>query len=348
MLPLLAGAIAAPIVGGVLGNVLSSGDRSHANDAAFNYLNSVNALSTPDVEKLKATLAQYGNAGNFTPDKESDVLLNSQDAMQNIALDPRLQKTQMDQLEQMQKIGATGGMNPAQQAALNQIRNQGAATQQAKMQQMLEDQARRGTGSSDASMAARLISGQNAANTQSEEADRQAAMAYQNQIAAMAGAGGLASSMQGADYQRQAQLAQALNAREAANVAQRTGTQTRNIDRANTAMQGNVNYARDIAKGNTDIKNQEALQHTGAYEQDYQNRLAKTGLLGNASTGVSNTLNNQANATAGMWSGIGSGIGKGLGGAAMGGLGGSTGGNDVTAQSGLDTPGLRKGYGVVS
>lgn len=326
MLPLvMAAAALAPMIGGAIGNAAAQGDRSHANDAMFNYLNSVNALQTPELDKLKATLSQYQNAGNYTPDKESDVLLSQQDAMQNINIDPRLKQAQMDQLASLQKLNQSGGMDPMMQAQQNASRNQAAADQQAKMQQMLEDQQRRGMGSSDASMAARLISSQGAANRRSQESQQAQSDAFQRMLQAGANAGTLAGNMNANEFTQQQAIANALNAREAARVSQQSGTQQRNIDRANTAMQGNVDYARNISKGNTDIKNQENLQHVGAAEQDYQNRLAKMGLMQGASTGVSNTLNKAADATAAAWAGAGAGAGKALGGFNMMGGGGAGG-----------------------
>lgn len=327
-LALMAGAAAAPVIGGVLGNVLSGGDRSNAADAIHNYYNMVNQLQLPEIDKMRLALTQYQSAGELTPEQEQDILLKQQDAMQDINLDPRLKKAQMDQLETLQKLGDTG-VTPVEQAELNKVRRLAAADNQARMQQMLEDQQRRGVGSSEAAMAARLISGQSAANRQSEEQDRLMAMAFQRALEAKSGAAGIAGSMEGADYGRQSDLAKALNAREYANVQQQTGTQQRNIDRANQAMQLNLQQKQGLANANVDLGNKQQQYNKELQQQNYENQLRKMGMLGEASKAKADIYGNQANSTANMWAGIGSGVGKGLGGMALAGKGDS----DVVSQS---------------
>ncbi len=105
-IPLIAAAAAAQIGGGLLGNMLSSGDR----DKAMGQIQEIYAryanLPLPDTEKMKLALEEYQSVGNYNPDSEQAVQLNqNDDALQDIAIDPRLRQTQLQQLETLSILG---------------------------------------------------------------------------------------------------------------------------------------------------------------------------------------------------------------------------------------------------
>lgn len=337
-------AAAAPIIAGMAGRSAAQGDKDKAAQAMQDYYNQVNATALPDIERMRLELEKYKSAGDLTPETEQALQLSSQDNLANVNLDPRLKQTQMDQLAALSKIGESG-ISPIEQAQLNSIRRQTSADQQAKMQQMLEDQSRRGVGSSDAAMAARLISSQNAANSAAMQSDQAAAQAFQRALESRAQAGSLAGNIENADYSRQAALANALNSRELTNLQQQSGTQSRNIDRANTAMQANLMNKQNIANQNVGLSNNQQQYNKQLEQTNYENKLKKLGIQAGASQGLSNTYAGKAADTQQMWSDIGSGVSKGLGGFAMGGFGGAAApaAGTVTAQEGF-----RAGKGIMS
>jgi len=192
---------------------LSQGDREKSAQTLQDIYNQYKNLQIPDVDKQKLALQMYQSQGTLQPQAEQTVQLSPQDAYQNISTDPRLAQAQMQQLDTLSKLGQTS-FTPAEKAQLDTMRRQGDADTTSRLQQLLQQQDQRGVGSSDAALAMRLSAAQSGANKQSEQADSLAAMAQQRALAAMTGAGSLATSLRGQDYSEQQNLANALNQRD--------------------------------------------------------------------------------------------------------------------------------------
>lgn len=312
----LAGAAAANLIGGLIGQQQAAGDRDRAIGATQGYYNQIAGLTPPDIEKMKLALEGYQSAGQITPQTESALTLSSNDPLQNISLDPRLKQAQMQELETLQKLGTTG-ISPEEQAQLNALRRQTEADNQSRMKSLLENQQARGVASGEGALAAQLLNTQSSANRQSEQADQLASMAFNRALQAKSGAANLAGNMDATDYARQSELARALSGREASNVNIQNSTQQRNIDRFNQAQAANVGNQQNLMNQNVNLRNQQQQFNKGLTQQEYENQLRKLGLLGGASSNMSNAYNQRGAATAGMWAGIGSGVGQGFLGAGM-------------------------------
>lgn len=312
----LAGAAAANLVGGLIGQQQAAGDRDRAIGATQDYYNQLARLTPPDIEKMKLALEGYQSAGQLTPQTESALTLASRDPLQDINLDPRLKQAQIQQLEALQKLGDTG-MSPEDQAMLNQIRRQTESDNQSRMKSLLENQQARGVASGEGALAAQLLGTQSSANRQSAEADQMAAMAFRRALDAKSGAANLAGAMESTDYGRQAALAQALSGRENVNVNIQNASQQRNIDRFNQAQQANLANQQQIMAQNVNLRNEQQRFNKGLSQQEYDNQLKKLGLAGGASRDMSGAYGQRGAATAGMWGGIGSGIGQAFMGAGM-------------------------------
>ena len=267
-------AAAAQLYGSASGQRAAKEATDAANDKTNSYLAQLAALKTPDLEKMRLALEGYQSAGQFTNQQETPEQLAARDAMQNIALDPRLKQTQMNQLESLQKLGETG-ISPEEQAQLNAMRRQTEADNQARMKSLLEQQQTRGIASGEGALAARMLGTQSSANRQAEGADSLAAMAFNRALQAKAGAANLAGNMESADYGRQSQLAQALNSRELQNVGLRSGAQQRNVDRFNQAQAANLSNQQRLMEANAALKNDQQRYNKGLFQQDFQNQLAK-------------------------------------------------------------------------
>lgn len=309
-IPLIAASAAANIGGGLLGNLLSAGDR----DKQMQQIQEIYAryanLNVPDTEKMRLALEEYQSVGNYNPDTEQAVqLAQNDDALQDVAIDPRLRQTQMQQLETLSKLGETG-LSPIEAAELSQLRRQTDADNRSRIQAMLQDQDRRGVGSSDAALAARMMESQSAANRQSQEKQQIAADAFRRALEAKAAAGNLAGSMEQVSYSQQKDLADALNSRELYNTQQQSNVQQRNIDRFNQAQQSNLTNQQNIANQNTGLSNQQQQYNKELEQRKFENEMAKANAMSGAQQGVANAYGNRAGQTQQMWNQIGSGVGN--------------------------------------
>lgn len=262
------------LYGSMSGQKEAQAARDAATGAHNSYLTQLAGLQLPDIEKMKLALASYQTAGQLTPEQEAVQQLQANDAMQNIALDPRLKNAQMQQLESLQKLGETG-ISPEEQAQLNNLRRQTESENQARMKSLLEQQQTRGVASGEGALAARLLGTQSAANTQAEGSDQLAAMAFRRALEAKSGAAGVAGNMESQDYARQAELARALNQRELQNVAMKAGTQQRNVDRFNQAQASNLSNQQRIMDANVGLSNDQQARNKALLQQDFNNRLTK-------------------------------------------------------------------------
>ena len=308
--PFTIAAIAAPVVGGVLGNILSGDDRDAAQRNIQEIYTRYANLPIPDTEKMRLALEDYQSVGNLNAEKEVAEQLAMQDALQNIELDPRLRQAQMQQLESLAKLGETS-FTPEEQAQLNKMRRQVEGDATARTKAMLEEQTRRGLGSSDAGLAARLQGAQSSANRQAEQADELAAMAFRRALEAKAGAASLGGSIEDRAYGQEAAIANALNARERANVDLRTRASERNIDRTQSVNEFNLRNAQRLSEGNVDLRNKQQQYNKELEQREFENQLAKYGAMSGAQQNLAGMHQASADRTAKMWSGIGSGIGQG-------------------------------------
>lgn len=269
---------ALPIIGGIIGRDQSGGDRRTADEMNAAALAQLQGLTPPEVEALKLNLEGLQSAGQLTPQQEQAQQLAARDALQDVNLDPRLKQAQMNQLELLQKIGTTG-ITPAEQAQMNQMRQSVEADNQARTKQMLEQQQARGLGSSESALAARMLGAQAEANRQSQSTQDLAGQAFNRALQATSQAGGLAGNMEAADYSRQANLANALNAREQYNVGQKANVGNRNVDRFNTAQAANLANAQRLSDANTGIRNQQQQYNKNLLVDDYGRKVDKAQLV---------------------------------------------------------------------
>lgn len=269
------------VIGGALGAVggLMGGDDGPSQSEILmqEIYSKYAGLQLPDIEKMKLALEEYKVTAD--PSMETPEQMGLTDNLENVTLDPRLEQARMAQLETMSKLGETS-FTPSEQAQLNKMQRSVESDNQSRLKAMLQQQDMRGVGSSDAALASRMLQSQSAANRQAQESDNQASMAFERALAAKSAAANIAQGIQGDDYNRQSALAQALNAREAANVQSRSGVGQRNIDRFNDAQKTNMS----TSMANTNMRNSQQQFNKNLQQQDYDNELKRlagqTGLVG--------------------------------------------------------------------
>lgn len=286
----------AGLAGAALNSDSASQSRTQAENAQKRALAAYNNIPIPDPEQLKLYLQQYASQGSITPDTEVAQQLAATDALQDVELDPRLKRAQMDQLSTLQQLGDTG-LSPIERAQLSKMQNEVESDNTARLKAILQQQDARGVGSSDVALAVRAIGSQSAANRQAQATQDTAAQAFARALQAKASAAGLAGTMEEADYARQSALANSLNQREAANVSQKAGTQQRNIDRFNQSQMANLNNAQRIADSNVDLGNKQQQYNKELKQQDFTNRRSIADGISGAQTRIADSASNAASAS---------------------------------------------------
>lgn len=303
-------AVAAPVIGGLLGNVLSSGDRQEARDALRRGMEELDAIGLPPDLSKRIVYEQFQQAGILTPELEQDIDLEAS-KVSLIEEDPALREAQMDALRGIQERSKIG-LSPEDRLALNQIRSEVGRETEAKRQQILQNFAARGQGGSGAELIAALQANQAGAEQASQAGDRIGAMASQNALQALSSAGQLGGSIRQQDFGVAQAKAGAEDAFSLAQFNAANQRQARNVGAMNQAEQYNLGQAQRTADINTQMENQERLRMEEAKRDYWQDRMARANAYSGQADKWAGAKESDANRTAGMWSNIGSAVGTGI------------------------------------
>lgn len=301
----------ANIGGGILGNELSRGDRTAAEDQIKGIQALYNNIKLPSVDDQKLNLQQYGQGQQMSAQLDNAQQLAAQDALQNVNLDPRLKQTQMNALETLSKISGKG-FTPDELNAIQQQRDAREGDLTSKLKQIQQQQDMRGIGNSDMALSQKMLEAQSSANRGAQDARDMQAQAFKRSLDAVSQGANLAGNIDATDYARQAQLAQNLNSRELQNLQQRSQVSSSNVDRFNRALESNVNRANTVADNNVNLGNQQQGFNKGLLDKNFQNELQLAAGKAGTNRDAAAMYQNRADRTAQQISGIGSGIGQGL------------------------------------
>lgn len=309
-LPLIAAAVAAPLIGGLIGADQANKNRDAANKAREQALAQFANIELPDIEKQKLLLEEYQLTGQMSPELEAMINLGPS-AMEQVSIDPRLRSEQMKALESISGL-AQGNITPADLAGFEMARRNSAAEAQAKEGQILQNMQQRGQGGSGAELMARLQANQSGAD-RLQQAQLEEAKAMQNaRMAALSQQANMAGQLRSQDYGEQSNLAKARDLINQFNTQNAQNVQQRNVGSKNQAQLTNLQNQQNIANMNADLRNKQQISNKGLLQQNFGNQMqlagAKAGLYGQNAQ----QQDQQAAQTAGMWAGIGQGVGTGI------------------------------------
>jgi hypothetical protein len=304
-------AAAAPAVAGVLGRMMSSGDRKEAERLANEAYAEIEALGLPPDQSTELMLEKFKSAGLYTPELEQEIR-QTVSKTSEIKEDPRLKDAQMKALEMMQQTGRTG-LNATDRAALNQIRQEVQRDAEAKRQQIMQSMQARGQAGGGAELAASLLSAQAGADQQSEAGDRIAAQAQERALQAMMQSGQLGGQVRGQDLDYNRTVAEAADEMERFNIQNAVNRQQRNVGARNQGQQMNLQQQQEIMNANTAMSNAEKQRQAQAARQYYNDLAARAQSRAQARLGQANLKAGNAADTAKMVQGIGSGVGAAAG-----------------------------------
>lgn len=308
---LIGGSVLAPIVGGAIGNAMAGDDQDAAKAAQLRALQAYSGISLPDIQRMQVDPTLQRVQGSVNPLLQSTVQENS-NAMQSIKTDPRLMQAQLSALSQLQSQGQ-GGLTAGERAALQTIANQVGGANAASNKAILANMAARGIGGSGIELAAQQSANQQATNLAAQQAASMASQSQQNALQAMMGAGQMGAQMQGQQFSQDAAKAQAQNAINQFNAANRQNVMAQNTGAQNQAQYFNQQNAQQVANANVGAQNQSKYYNSNLQQQQYEDALRRAQGIAGGEQNMGNYYSGQAQATRGMYSGMGNAVGSALG-----------------------------------
>lgn len=302
---------AAPVIGGVIGNVMGSGDRNAAKQAASDAYGMLANMGLPPDLSKQIILKQFQSAGELSPEMLQDINYGVSKAAQT-EVNPELKKAQFNALHQLQARGKVG-LTPEDRAALSEAMSQSAQQTQGATQAILQNAQARGQGGSGNALANQLIASQQGGNRASQQGLDIGARASQNALQAMLQSGNLAGQMDQSEFNQAMQKNTSADQFSRLNTDAQINRQAANVNAKNRAMESNLASKQRLMDVNTDQFNKELYRQNQAKRDFWNDQMARTQAIANAKLGQASNLRESGNANAEMWSGIGKGFGQAAG-----------------------------------
>lgn len=307
---LAAAAVAAPIVGGLVGNYMAKGDKASQKKAMKQAMAELEKAGTPPDLSKALILKEFERAGIYTPELEQEIAV-AESEMGKITEDSSLRDAQKSALASLQNR-AKVGLSAEDRAALNQVRQETQRDAEAKRQQILQSMAARGQGGSGAELIAQLQAGQGAAEQAAAGSDSLMAQAQQRALQALGQSADVASQVRGQDFGVNQAKASALDERNRFLAQNSIERQRQNVGALNQAQQSNLSEQQRIADANASMKNAETQRQNQAQRDLFQDKLGLASAKANALTGQANYYGQQAQNTAASYGQMGSAVGTGI------------------------------------
>ena len=247
-------------------------------------------VSTPGLNDLKVDLNELVVVGQLTPE-EADAILQEASAMEDIQQDPELRQNQLSAIAALEEIANEGGMNAQDRSKLEQLKTELAGQEQGKRQAILQGAQERGVGGSGIELASQMQNQQSSATRASQQGMDIQAQSEQRALEAILQGAQMSGDVRDQDFSEQARVAEAADAINKFNTANRQQTEFTNVDARNQAQAQNLAEQQRVADTNVDIQNQQQAADATAYQQAYNNEMGKAGALADVHMGRSDQEN---------------------------------------------------------
>jgi hypothetical protein len=229
------------------------------------------ALQIPDPAEQRIVLQKFVNQGTIDPRLESAI---KQDPTQfnQIFTSATQKNSQVRALKELEDIGYQGGLRLQDKAALQQATSQGNVQDRANRAAITDEMAHRGLGGSGYEVAAQLQGQQAGADRDARSRLQVASDAQQRALAAIEGAGNLATQYRTQDFGEQAAKASAADRINQFNTQNARDVNSTNTAYQNRAQELNLANAQDIANKNTTLSNSQELYNKGLAQQKFDNQ----------------------------------------------------------------------------
>lgn len=215
-------------------------------------------IQFPELQELVLELGRMVEDGELTPQLAETYFVNAT-GFDDIQLDPELQAQQMRTLQRLEEISEAGGLDAQAMARIREAQAMEDTRLRGDLEAIETAARRRGDMTAGMDYTNQLLAAQQSANRMSARGFDEAALAEQRALEAMMRGSEMAAGMQDADFQRQAQRAQAQDVINRFNTQNRQNVQNQNVDRINTAQQYNLDRDRERQEFNLGQQRQEEM-----------------------------------------------------------------------------------------
>lgn len=303
--------VAAPIVGGIVGNVMGAADRRRARQLIAQGVAELKKAGYPPDLSTALIFEKFKEIGIETPELEEDIQIAASEVAQ-LEEDPALRNAQLEALGRMKSMSKVG-LGAQELAALNLSRQQTQQDVRSNIDALAAAARRRGEGqTSGSTLAAQLQTVQSGADRGATEGLNLAGLISQKIKEGAMTSANMASGIRSQDYQAEMARRQAEDERNRFIATNAMARQRANIDRMNEAQARREAQAMQVSTANTQMSNAEKMRQNEAQRQYWQDTMSRAQALANAYSGQAGNYQQQATQTGQMWSGIGSGIGQGI------------------------------------
>lgn len=300
---------AVAVVGGIMSSMSASKGRKEAAAAAAAAYRELEKIGLPPDLSKEVIMKQFSNEGILTPELEQDINIQASQVAQ-IKEDPSLRAAQMESLDMLGQV-SRGGLRAEDRGAFNDLLRQTQRDSEAKRQQILQQYQSRGMGGSGAELMTQLQSAQAASDQQSASADKMAAQASINALAAnkdrLQGLSGLRTQDMSAAELR----ARAEDDRNKFMYENSRNLQSSNINRLNQAQQANLINKQRLSEMNTAQANTEVQRQNQAKRDYFQDQMGLATAKANALNKQGTVAQQNSQAKADTISGLAGAIGQG-------------------------------------
>lgn len=269
----------------------------------------IGAVDVPTIDKLQYDLEQLVQVGSLSPE-QAEAIFQEQSSLMDIESDPSLRSAQMESLSKVQDIADQDGMTLTDQARLNQILgktgSQARGAREAVMQRFQEQ----GRSSPGLELVAQMQANQDASTQASNEGLNVAADAEERALQAILQSGQLGSQIRGQDFSEEAKVAEAKDAINRFNTANKQNVGLVNTAARNDARGRNLGESQRVADTNVALRGEVAKAKAASYQQDYENRLSKAKGMAGISSDPGAYANKQADIIGQTISNIGNVVGS--------------------------------------
>lgn len=307
-----AAAVAGPIVGGLVGNLMSQGDKKKQQKMMKQALAELEAVGYPPDLSKAMVVEELQRQGIYTPELQQEIDV-AESEMGKITEDQSLRDAQKQALAMMQQR-AQVGLGAEDRAALNEIRRQVQSDAEAKRQQIMQTMAARGQAGGGADLMAQLQASQGAADQAAAGSDAIMAQAQQRALEALGRSGQMAGEVRSQDFGVASARAQALDERNRFLAQNAVARQASNVGALNEAQRLNLSEQQRLHEQNIANRRAEAERQTREQGSLFDRQLGLAGAKAGALTGQANFYGQQAANTQQQMAGIGQAVGTGIAG----------------------------------
>jgi len=258
----------------------------------------------PEVEFQKySTPEALSYLGNFTPEELQATGLPAG------VINQAMRNKQLQALGGVEELSQTG-LSAIDRAALSEIQNEIAMQERGQRESILQNMAQRGMSGNGQELAAQLQSSQAASQLASQQGLQQAAQAQRARVDALSNLSNMATGLESADFERQAQKSQAQDVINQFNTQNRNVAGLRNLDLQQNLKSEFEREKMRVAQANTDLMNKQITQNKinrplsqYGLQTDYSSALSQ-GIGGVGQTQTQQQLANQQAMSQGLGTGL--------------------------------------------